>query len=95
MRKMILGPLALLVAVVGAAPTSFAQNKTPYDYPWCAQYDSRVAGGALSCYYATYAQCRATMSGIGGNCIRSPYYGHGPSVRSPLYYQGYQGYRAY
>jgi hypothetical protein len=89
MRK-ILGPLALLVAVVGAAPTSFAQNKTPYDYPWCAQYDGRASSGALSCYYATFAQCMATMSGIGGNCIRSPYYGQGPSQRSR--YQPYQRY---
>jgi hypothetical protein len=35
----------------------------------------------------------ATMSGIGGNCIRSPYYGHGPSQRSR--YQPYQPYQRY
>jgi hypothetical protein len=78
MRK-ILGPLALLVAIVGAAPSSFAQ--TAYDYPWCAQYDSRTAGGALSCYYRTYQQCMATISGIGGSCMRSPYY-RGPEPRA-------------
>jgi Protein of unknown function (DUF3551) len=71
MRK-IFAPLALFVAVVGAAPTSFAQSA--YDYPWCAVYDSRSGGGARSCYYATYQQCMATISGIGGYCIRSPYY---------------------
>jgi hypothetical protein len=77
MRK-ILGPLALVAAVVGAAPSSFAQ--TAYDYPWCALYGSRTAGGAQSCYYKTYAQCMATISGIGGTCIRSPYY-RGPEPR--------------
>ena len=63
----ILGPLAFLVAVVGAAPSSFAQSA--YDYPWCAVYGSRAGGGAQSCYYKTYSQCMATMSGIGGTCI--------------------------
>jgi Protein of unknown function (DUF3551) len=32
----------------------------------------------MSCYYASYAQCMQTISGIGGYCIRSPYYGQGP-----------------
>jgi Protein of unknown function (DUF3551) len=85
MRK-ILGPLAFLVAILGATPSSFAQ--TPYDYPWCAVYDSRAGGGARSCYYASYAQCRATMSGIGGTCIRSPYY-RGPEVRTERRYNRY------
>ena len=76
-----LGPVALLVALVGAAPTSVAQSA--YDYPWCAVYGSRAGLGAQSCYYATYAQCMATMSGIGGYCIRSPYY-RGPRIPSAL-----------
>jgi hypothetical protein len=84
MRK-IIGPLAFLVAVVGAAPSSFAQSA--YDYPWCALYGSRAGGGAQSCYYATYAQCMATMSGIGGTCVRSPYY-RGPQ-RRPSRYERY------
>jgi hypothetical protein len=84
MRKF-LGPLAFLVAVVGAAPSSFAQSA--YDYPWCAIYGSRAGGGAQSCYYKTYSQCMATMSGIGGTCVRSPYY-HGPQ-RGPSRYERY------
>ena len=71
MRK-ILRPLVVFVAVVGGAQTSVAQSA--YAYPWCAIYGSRSSRGAQSCYYATYAQCMATMSGIGGYCIRSPYY---------------------
>jgi hypothetical protein len=83
MRK-ILGPLAVLMAFVGAAPSSFAQSA--YDYPWCALYGSRAGGGAQSCYYKTYAQCMATMSGIGGTCIRSPYY-RGPEPRGERRYR--------
>jgi hypothetical protein len=71
MRR-ILGPFVLLLAIVGGVPTSVAQSA--YDYPWCAIYGGRSSLGAQSCYYATYQQCMATMSGIGGYCIRSPYY---------------------
>jgi hypothetical protein len=85
MRKF-LGPLAFLVALVGAAPSSFAQ--TAYDYPWCAVYGSRTGGGAQSCYYKTYSQCMATMSGIGGTCVRSPYY-RGSDARSDRRYNRY------
>jgi hypothetical protein len=28
----------------------------------------------MSCYYTSWEQCRATMLGIGGNCVASPYY---------------------
>jgi len=77
MRKLI-GPLALLVAVVGAAPSSFAQS--PYDYPWCSVRGGWSGGGGQSCYYTSYQQCMATLSGIGGTCIRNPWF-HGPEVR--------------
>jgi hypothetical protein len=85
MRKF-LGPLAFLVALVGAAPSSFAQSA--YDYPWCAVYGGRVASGAQSCYYKSFSQCMATMSGIGGTCVRSPYY-RGPEARSERRYYRY------
>jgi hypothetical protein len=69
MRK-ILGPLALLVALLGAAPASFAQSA--YDYPWCSIRGGRSGGGGQSCYFMTHAQCMASISGIGGICIRNP-----------------------
>ena len=68
---------ASLVASVllAAASPGFAQSA--YDYPWCAVYGGRGSSGAMSCYYSTYAQCMATISGIGGYCTRSPYYNAG------------------
>jgi hypothetical protein len=64
-----------IAALFAAAPAS---AQTAYDYPWCGIYtSSQGAGGAQSCYFATYEQCRATMSGL-GNCTQSPYY-RGPS----------------
>jgi hypothetical protein len=89
MRK-ILGALALAGAsLVGATTAGLAQ--TPYDYPWCALYGSRTGGGAQSCYYTSFQQCMATMSGIGGTCIRSPYY-RGPQPRGPERYGRYERY---
>lgn len=73
--RALLGSL-VIVGVLGAATPSHAQ--TPYDYPWCS-----VRGGfngAQTCYFSTYRQCMETISGIGGTCIRNPYY-RGPGAR--------------
>jgi hypothetical protein len=51
-------------------------------------YGGRVASGAQSCYYKSFSQCMATMSGIGGTCVRSPYY-RGPEARSERRYYRY------
>ena len=65
-----------IAALLAAATAARAQSA--YDYPWCAQYGDSNGPGATSCYYATREQCMQTLSGIGGNCIRSPYYHQGP-----------------
>jgi hypothetical protein len=49
-----------------------AQAQTAYDYPWCALNADK--SGATVCYYSTFEQCQATVHGIGGVCIRSPYF---------------------
>jgi hypothetical protein len=70
--------LLLLAAVIAAAALprpSFAQS--PYDYPICAYYADKT--GATACYYRTYEQCMATMSGIGGHCGANPAY-RGPAA---------------
>jgi hypothetical protein len=67
-------------ALLGNAAPAFAQS--PYDYPWCALRGDR--GGGQSCYYTSYRQCMETLSGIGGSCIRSPYY-RGPEPRRERY----------
>jgi Protein of unknown function (DUF3551) len=51
-----------------------ASAQSAYSYPWCS-----VRGrGTMSCYYTSREQCRATLSGIGGNCVMSPYYRPSP-----------------
>jgi hypothetical protein len=73
--RALLGSL-VLVGVLGAAAPSLAQSA--YDYPWCSVRADRV--GAMTCYFSTYRQCMETISGIGGYCMRSPYY-RGPEPK--------------
>jgi len=74
MRLPIIALFVIAAALLGETKVSSAQS--PYSYPWCAIYfgDSSGLGGAMSCYYKSWEQCRTTMSGIGGNCVASPYY---------------------
>jgi Protein of unknown function (DUF3551) len=65
--------LLIAAAVLGEIQSTSAQS--PTSYPWCSK---GTRGGGLSCRYASYDQCRTTQSGIGGTCMRSPYYRGGP-----------------
>ena len=58
---------AILLPLALAAPTQ-AQI-----YPWCAVYSGGMGGGT-NCGFSTLAQCRATVSGIGGFCDPNPFY---------------------
>ncbi len=59
-----------LIAAAGAL-TSSAQAQ---NYPWCAVYGGRGGGGAQNCGFTTFAQCMATLSGMGGFCNRNTQY---------------------
>ncbi len=63
-----------LVLLVGLAPAARAQIY----YPWCAQYDGGMGGGGTNCGFSTLAQCQATVSGIGGFCVRNSFYTGNP-----------------
>jgi len=67
---------ALLVGIAGTCTHADAQN-----YPWCAQYSGR-GGGGRNCGFTTFDQCIATVSGIGGICVRNTQYV--PSVVRPI-----------
>jgi hypothetical protein len=43
-------------------------------YPWCAQYGGGMGGGGTNCGFSTLAQCQATVSGVGGFCVRNSFY---------------------
>src|SRR5215470_11942687 len=62
-----------IVAVTLLGETQLSNAQSAYSYPWCSLGGSR-GSNALSCYFTSWEQCRATMSGRGGNCVQSPYY---------------------
>jgi len=77
MRLPILSLFLIAAALLGEMQTASAQS--PYSYPWCSR---SLRGGSLSCRYTSYDQCRTTQSGIGGLCMRSPYYRRTAAGRS-------------
>lgn len=67
---------ALLLLVAGSA----FQPANADPYPWCALYSGRLSGGS-NCWFTTLEQCRATVSGVGGQCIQSPWYSRADQPR--------------
>ena len=62
-----------LLGFVGAA-TVLGTPARAQNYPWCAQYSGRALGGAQNCGFVSFAQCMATVSGIGGFCVQNTMY---------------------
>ena len=60
MRLPILSLVVAVCALTGARKTASAQSA--YSYPWCAKYYGKLEG--TSCYYRSYQQCMATVSGV-------------------------------
>jgi hypothetical protein len=71
-RRNVLTALALAAMLV-TVPRS---GEAHYDYPWCAQFTD--ASGVFSCAFVTYAQCLASISGVGGLCMPNPAFAFGP-----------------
>ena len=79
MTKLIAGPLAAMafgfLALAGTANAN--------EYPWCAQYTGGEMGGGRNCGFETIEQCRANVSGIGGDCVPNLFYEGRDAVRGP------------
>ena len=63
--KRLLGGMTFVLLAFANGPAA------AYDYPWCAQY---ARSGAKNCGFVTFQQCRATVSGVGGQCVINPFY---------------------
>jgi hypothetical protein len=74
MRSPMLSLVVLAAALLSESGAASAQSA--YSYPWCSK---SPRGGALRCGYTSVEECRTTQSGIGGICMRSPYYRGAPA----------------
>jgi len=72
--------LAALVTIGLLGGTMSGRAQSAYDYPFCGV--SQARSGASSCYFATYEQCMATMSGL-GFCRDNPFYRGRPVPEPP------------
>jgi hypothetical protein len=63
----------LIVAAVSAAIFFGAEAAEAQNYPWCAQYGG-TPSAPTNCGFVTFQQCLATISGIGGFCVRNNMY---------------------
>jgi uncharacterized protein DUF3551 len=74
--------LGILAATVCVGQPAEAQN-----YPWCAYYGPHF--GATNCGFATFQQCLAAISGVGGSCGANPMYQPAPRPYRPPRHHGY------
>jgi Protein of unknown function (DUF3551) len=66
--------------ILATAAFSAATPAQAIEYPWCAQYGGK--GGGRNCGFTTIAQCRATITGMGGFCEPNLFYPD--SIRKPV-----------
>ncbi|MBX9841215.1 MAG: DUF3551 domain-containing protein [Xanthobacteraceae bacterium] len=69
--------IALASAIAFAAAFSGTAKADPYR--WCAEYGGG-RGGGTNCYFVTFQQCQAAISGNGGFCRYNTFY-TGPDRR--------------
>ena len=67
MRKFIVAAAIVLLSSVSA-------HAAP-DYPWCQR--TTVTGGTPDCSFTSLNQCQASISGVGGDCVRNPRLAYG------------------
>jgi hypothetical protein len=80
--RLLLCAIALLIGTAAIGQSAHAQN-----YPWCAQYSGL---GGTNCGFSTFAQCMATLQGMGGFCNQNTQYlPPGGPVRSSGPYRSY------
>lgn len=62
--------IASAIVLLSAASASAAP-----DYPWCQR--TKITGGTPDCSFTSFNQCQASISGVGGDCIRNPWLAYG------------------
>ena len=70
--------IAVLVTLVAG---SLIDSAKADPYRWCAQYGGGRGGGGTNCYFMTFGQCQAAVSGVGGFCRPNPFYTGGGEPR--------------
>jgi hypothetical protein len=67
MFKQVMRPQTLALLALTGFALSYAGSARA-DEAWCANYDDQ----SRNCGFATFQQCQADISGVGGICSRNP-----------------------
>jgi hypothetical protein len=68
-----------IAALFGLFVASIIEPAQADPYRWCAQYGGGRGGGS-NCYFMTWEQCMAALSGNGGFCGPNTFYDGRPVV---------------
>ena len=79
--------LSLFILGVFAAIVCIEKPAEAQNGGWCAYYN--MGGGATNCGFATFQQCLAAISGVGGSCGANPMYQPAPRPYRPPRHHGY------
>jgi Protein of unknown function (DUF3551) len=74
----------IVLVTAAMAALSWTSIEARAEGPWCI-YD---VAGRTNCGFYSYPQCMATLSGIGGSCLRNPAYQAGSASQGNPAYQG-------
>ena len=61
--------MLMLAGIVAATLTLGVRPGSAQQGSWCAMYSG---DGGTNCYFYTFDQCRAAVSGVGGSCSPNP-----------------------
>jgi hypothetical protein len=69
MRKLILTATSIVVTagMMALATSAQAERRNPHRINWCSKTEGKV-----DCKYHTKDECRASVEGTSGTCVRSP-----------------------
>jgi hypothetical protein len=68
MVKQVMRPQTALAVLALSGLALFYAGSARADERWCAYYDD----SSTNCGFATFEQCQADVSGVGGLCSRNP-----------------------
>jgi hypothetical protein len=80
MKNLSLIATVAFVGIFYAAAPATAKNYEARSYQWCQR--TPATDGNPQCTFTSYRQCQASISGVGGDCIRNPRLNTGRGVTS-------------
>jgi len=80
--------LPFVLSVISTTTVLNTTSAKAQNYPWCAQY-SDGSGGAMNCGFATFQQCLADVSGVGGFCTQNSTYQPSAEPSASRFRRGY------